>query len=749
MKQLCPNCGQEYDFSESQKGKNFSCLECDAEFVIGKISVPPEPVSPPDFRETPILKPLERKNVDVPSREPEKKTGESHRSGIPAGARKKKIWIALTVSVVILLILGSVVFFLRSAEENPPPANPGPSIAEQKMREWDEAKKLIRDGDPAGLSKRLSRIDVNHADSRGETLLMFASRQNQQEILQILISAGAEINREDSSGATAMHHAAKHGRIANLKFLLSKGGSVSAGSSNTDSLLALAAEQGNLEMIRLLLDHYDPPAEYGSREISILRAARKGYLDCVKELLRKYDVNLQDERGNTILMAAVSSGNLEMFQFILKKIVSPDLTNQQGESACSLALRQDRREMLALFDWKTVNLSQSSSDGTTLPMLCAQKANLELLPRLLTPENLNRRDKAGRNVLYYAVQQKSPEMQKFLIGRKCEINAPLLEQSALYPALKNQDPASVKLLLESGADVRLCDAAGNTAVMLAAQSGNPEIVQLLLDRNVSVLLKNRDGKTASELAFAAGHNTIGKTLGAMEKKFYMEQLNAKVEAILKDKKRPYAEKENLLKALEPSVRKDSDRKKILDRAKQTILAEEAKRTEILMKACMASALKDKYFESAIRTMERALRNYPLAANRKEAEKMLQDLREAMRKYELRTEALNKKKKAVESMSESQIRREIEQFVNQWLNDMRMDYKTSHYWKNPDHASVFFNLVSWNIFGVRGGNYSPYSNQLRINVKSTNKGGYNIQVTWNVALVRDKETLEWKIISVTE
>src|SRR5262245_42522033 len=56
----------------------------------------------------------------------------------------------------------------------------------------------------------------------------------------------------------------------------------------------------------------------------------------------------------------------------------------------------------------------------------------------------------------------------------------------LVAAIRNADVQAIRTLLDSGANVNACDAAGNTLLVLAAFYANPECVELLISRGADV-----------------------------------------------------------------------------------------------------------------------------------------------------------------------------------------------------------------------------------------------------------------------
>jgi ankyrin repeat protein len=83
----------------------------------------------------------------------------------------------------------------------------------------------------------------------------------------------------------------------------------------------------------------------------------------------------------------------------------------------------------------------------------------------------------------------------------------------LTAAAQNGTEAIFKLLLESGAKLKLKDAKGWTPLMFAADNGNEAVVKLLLTRDdIDVDVKDRDGRTALWHAVEKGHSEAAQQL---------------------------------------------------------------------------------------------------------------------------------------------------------------------------------------------------------------------------------------------
>ena len=88
-----------------------------------------------------------------------------------------------------------------------------------------------------------------------------------------------------------------------------------------------------------------------------------------------------------------------------------------------------------------------------------------------------------------------------------------MRNQALHACIAlNQSLETVRLLIESGADVNYSQAAGYTPLHQAAANGNEAIVRLLLDHGARCDCRCDQGKTPADYARERGHAAIAEML---------------------------------------------------------------------------------------------------------------------------------------------------------------------------------------------------------------------------------------------
>ena len=246
-------------------------------------------------------------------------------------------------------------------------------------------------------------------------------------------------------------------------------------SSRYGNALTASAYDGTLQILENLIDH---GADVNSPDGWALQtAAEHGNVEIVQLLLRRgADVNALTTHPNmsygTALQAAVEAGNEEIVILLLEYRADPDKgpppDPETGYQTCPLiaAIEGDWRDILERLIHARANLQVVGGRYSAGPIGCA--ANVLPLP-------------------------------------------------------------SIKLLLDSGADINIADEDGDTALMLEAWEGDAEVVQFLLDRGADVLHRNKQGQNALQLAIQSQNIDIVNAV-VSHVSLIMEDMRVAVEA---------------------------------------------------------------------------------------------------------------------------------------------------------------------------------------------------------------------------
>jgi len=97
-----------------------------------------------------------------------------------------------------------------------------------------------------------NRVDVNDADPEsGQTALILAADRGCFEIVNTLLSAGANVDKEDGDGITPLQAAVVNEHIEVIKILLEAGADPHKEDLDGDSAYILAQESGSDKMLEM------------------------------------------------------------------------------------------------------------------------------------------------------------------------------------------------------------------------------------------------------------------------------------------------------------------------------------------------------------------------------------------------------------------------------------------------------------------------------------------------------------------
>lgn len=341
----------------------------------------------------------------------------------------------------------------------------------------DEFLRLVGRGRWSWVERFLvAGIDVGAKDQHGDNALLLAARARDPQLFQLLVDHGVPVNASNEVGDTALIVAARDGRQEEVAILLATGGvDLDARNDAGESGLLVAAKQGRQEIVAALeqagarhpnLEQEVARWRLGEEglwsEDELVLAAARGKLDLVRRfLLAGMDPNACDRRGNTGLILASRSNQVEVVHLLLA---------QPG-----------------------TEVDAGADDGTSALTAAAGRDHQEIVAALLAAG-------ADRGGLERALRWR-------LENRGHRFDAPTFVRMAA----KGQD-ALVSSYLDAGMAVDAADENGDTALILASAEGEKKVVRMLLERGAEVDLRNRSGVTALAVALRKGHQQVAELL---------------------------------------------------------------------------------------------------------------------------------------------------------------------------------------------------------------------------------------------
>ena len=194
------------------------------------------------------------------------------------------------------------------------------------------------------------------------------------------------------------------------------------------------------------------------------------YLACVLSMLFGLNgyVLAQSEEQITDFAKAAKFNDVATVKSLLSKGVSPNTTDPKGEPMLNLAIKDRSDDVIQLLIFnKATDVDLSNKYGETPLMIASIEGNLPVVKTLIKQRNA-RIDHIGWTPLHYASAKGQLEVAQYLIS--------------------------------NGAIIDSLSPGNTTPLMMSVQSGNEELIKLLLDKGADLRMKNSQGFTAIDIA---------------------------------------------------------------------------------------------------------------------------------------------------------------------------------------------------------------------------------------------------------
>ncbi len=286
--------------------------------------------------------------------------------------------------------------------------------------------------------------------------LHIAAGMGHSHIVAILLEYGASVDLEDGGFATPLHHAASNGQSAMAQLLLDAGANPNALGSDLLSPCMYAAFNGHHDAIRILMKGgADIQLRSRDDETALQFAARYGREEVFKFLLSataNEDLGVEGTFGRSTLYDAICHKTAFSMSFLLNLV--PQASAYESRR-CTI-----------------LNATIRNRSSTEVKML------LRRLPTGLLPILLNHRDLHG---------------------------------TPLYTAAVFSKADTVKLLLDTGAELELDGSEHGTPLMAACATGRLAAVRVLVARGARTSYV-KDGQVFSAYAAARHHPQVKRWL---------------------------------------------------------------------------------------------------------------------------------------------------------------------------------------------------------------------------------------------
>lgn len=389
-----------------------------------------------------------------------------------------------------------------------------------KNRKLDEVRAALEEG-----------FDPNQYNKDGDTALHLCARGNLTDVAEILLAhkANPRIAKKDDPAALPLNDAVNFGKAEMTELLARHGGYLPGNAPDGWNLLHRACEKGKPQLVDALLKAgagANDTTNNGSTPllISVMRAqtaVADVLLDDPQVIAKMNDLYAQsDEKRRNAFQLAIDRGQSAIARKMIARGTRLNTEDADGITPLQSAIRRGDVELVDMLTKSGADINHLNAQGTPLyfavatPELRDDAAREKIISLLLArgADADIALPASGRTPLIEAAANPDrlgalKALLAYPVGKDiCDNDG----MNAVFHALKN--PRALDALLQAGASANarhMKDA--STPLIAAAQDDNPHTVRRLLDAGANPMLFDARGKSA--LSYARD-NVVNEYAGA-------------------------------------------------------------------------------------------------------------------------------------------------------------------------------------------------------------------------------------------
>ncbi len=363
-------------------------------------------------------------------------------------------------------------------------------------------------GNPTLVERLLKAgADANTVVTEGQTVLHVASRTGNPNVIRQLVAAGANVNAKESwMGETALMWAAAANNAPAIRTLVELGAQINARSATVTYPDQKPAEPSNY------VGSFVPKGQW----TPLMYATRENATAAVLALVELgADMNLQDPEGVTPLLEAVLNLHYDLAKTLVEKGADPKIADKAGMTPVFAVVE------MRTPTWERSRPRLEETGEVDGPALIAYLIEKGASPNAaLTGRQLSRYHgggsaafAAGTTPLMQAVRFKHLDLTKVLVDHGADVKlkqpdgttALMIASGVKFAITQEGDPDNmgsaadsleiVKILVEHGAEVNGANERGETPLYGAAFFGHPGIIQYLVDKGAKLDVVTKTGRT--------------------------------------------------------------------------------------------------------------------------------------------------------------------------------------------------------------------------------------------------------------
>jgi ankyrin repeat protein len=345
--------------------------------------------------------------------------------------------------------------------------------------------------------------DVESPNADGQTALLAVARTGNVQAAKLLLDRGAKVDaKEKWGGQTPLMWASARRHPEMMQLLISRGADVNAASTDRNYQRHVTAE--------------GRPKSLDSGGLTpLLYAARENCMACVDVLLKnKADIDLPDPDGVSPLLVAVMNANWDLAKQLIDAGADVNLWDVFGEAPLYTAI--DLRNRI---DGGRASIDEpNKTSGLAILKLLLDRGADPNMQLFFKPANVRGGlHTRGATPLIRAAMNADLEVVKLLLEKGADATLPTADrQTPIHAVLAGRAPEPqavelIKVLQKAGADVNVValinhgeEIRGGTALHYAVRKRYKEVIKLLASYGIEMNAVDQDGLSALDYTQSRG-----------------------------------------------------------------------------------------------------------------------------------------------------------------------------------------------------------------------------------------------------
>ncbi len=325
------------------------------------------------------------------------------------------------------------------------------------------------------LLDQKDKIDLKTKDGQGMSLIHYlASAKGGITLLSTLEVDAQQVSELDSAGRTPLALAVHANLTDNAAFFISKGADPKGKDWLGSALVITAYEKSKAMMSLLLLNGADPGAVNPDGKTLFYLSIEKNDIATLKQLVeQKGDVNRKYMGGLYPLNHAIDKGRTEIIQFLILSGADLNVKDEAGNTPLITAVTKSDYKTASLLLKGGASVNVQTTDGKGLLRISYEKNRSDIFDILLAAgaspaETFDN----GNAPVHMSAMGNRLGFINSLIKNKAELNILNGEsKTAIMLASEKGYGNAVKALIAGGADVKIKDKAGESALFKSIKTG--------------------------------------------------------------------------------------------------------------------------------------------------------------------------------------------------------------------------------------------------------------------------------------